>query len=83
MEYMELNNGIQMPMLGFGTYSITRTWGVDTIVQAIQAGYRLIDTARMYHNEEIVGEAINSKSSHCNALTKMPGGAELKRERYK
>lgn len=45
--------------LGFGTYSLTGEDGVDTIVTALNAGYRHLDTARLYGNEDVVGEAID------------------------
>ncbi|SEH41905.1 2,5-diketo-D-gluconate reductase B [Halopenitus malekzadehii] len=45
--------------LGFGTYSLTDEDGIDALVTAIEAGYRHLDTARLYGNEEEVGEAID------------------------
>ncbi len=58
MEYMELNNGIKMPMLGFGTFLNNGNVCEKSVCTAIQAGYRLIDTAEAYGNEEQVGEGI-------------------------
>ena len=59
MKYVTLNNGIKMPMLGFGVYQITDEKVCEEVVlEAIKAGYRLIDTAMAYHNEEAVGRAI-------------------------
>ena len=55
MQYVTLNNGIKMPILGFGTYSINDS---HTILEAISYGYRLFDTAQMYGNEHKVGTAI-------------------------
>ncbi len=53
---IQLNNGDWMPKMGLGTYRIMEK---DSIVKAIlEAGYRHIDTAHVYENEEIVGEAI-------------------------
>lgn len=55
------NNGIECPILGFGTW---RTWKNDTykaVKSALEAGYRHIDTASMYANEQEVGQAINEK----------------------
>jgi len=55
-----LNNGIQMPLLGFGTWQLEQ--GDETkqaVTWAIEAGYRHVDTAAIYKNEESVGEAIN------------------------
>ncbi len=54
-----LNNDVEMPLLGLGVYSITEQPDVTrSIRSAVQAGYRLIDTASAYKNEEQVGEAI-------------------------
>lgn len=58
METVKLNNGIEMPMLGFGTYQITPNTTLDNVAKAIRLGYRMIDTAQYYGNEEGVGEAI-------------------------
>ncbi len=59
MEFIKLNNGIEMPVLGFGVYQITDAAECEqAVVDAIQAGYRLIDTASAYFNEEAVGKAI-------------------------
>lgn len=59
MEYVTLNNGVKMPILGFGVFQVAD--GQDTeeaVYNAIKAGYRLIDTAQAYGNEEAVGKAI-------------------------
>jgi len=53
-----LNNGIQMPILGFGTHSLKGATCVRCVSQAISVGYRLIDTATIYGNEEFVGAGI-------------------------
>ena len=59
MQTVTLNNGIQMPILGFGTFQITNLEECERcVVDAIQIGYRLIDTAASYGNEEAVGRAI-------------------------
>ena len=55
MQYVTLNNGIKMPILGFGTYSINDS---HTILEAISYRYRLFGTAQMYGNEHKVGTAI-------------------------
>ena len=63
MEYVTLNNGIKMPSVGFGVFQITdKEECINTVLNAIDVGYRLIDTAQSYGNEEAVGEAI-AKSS--------------------
>ncbi|MCQ4085680.1 aldo/keto reductase [Saccharibacillus sp. JS10] len=59
MSTVTLNNGIQMPLLGFGVYQIPDPQQCeDAVYEALQAGYRLIDTAAGYMNEEAVGRAI-------------------------
>lgn len=58
MDYVKLNNGIKMPMLGFGTFQIQGEECETSVLGAIRAGYRLIDTAEAYGNEEAVGNAI-------------------------
>lgn len=59
MEYITLNNGVKMPMAGFGVFQIKdKEECVRVVLEAIETGYRLIDTAQSYGNEEAVGEAI-------------------------
>ncbi|WP_435309118.1 aldo/keto reductase [Sebaldella termitidis] len=59
MKNVTLNNGIQMPVLGFGVYQITDPAECEQAVyDALMAGYRLIDTAAAYKNEEAVGKAV-------------------------
>ena len=58
MKTAKPNNGIEMPMLGFGTYQITPNTTLLNVAKALRLGYRLIDTAQYYGNEEGVGEAI-------------------------
>jgi len=59
MQKIVLNNGVEMPLLGFGVFQITDTVECErSVSDAIEAGYRLIDTAASYGNEEAVGKAI-------------------------
>ena len=59
MQTVKLNNGIEMPILGFGVFQVTDLAECErSVVDAIEAGYRLIDTAQAYMNEEAVGKAI-------------------------
>ncbi len=59
MEYVTLNNGVKMPRVGFGVYQIADTKQCEqAVLDAIEVGYRLIDTAQSYGNEEAVGNAI-------------------------
>ncbi|WET03002.1 aldo/keto reductase [Flavobacterium sp. YJ01] len=55
---VKLNNGLKMPILGFGTYGLSGDVCQRSVVEAIAAGYRLIDTAKVYGNEEAIGKAI-------------------------
>ena len=59
MEYATLSNGIKMPMLGYGVYQIPEADTERCVLDAISCGYRSIDTAQAYHNEEGVGNAID------------------------
>lgn len=59
MNYVKLNNGVKMPILGYGVYQIADQEECERcVLDAIEAGYRLIDTAQAYGNEEAVGKAI-------------------------
>ena len=71
MEYATLSNGIKMPMLGYGVYQIPEADTERCVLDAISCGYRSIDTAQAYHNEEGVGNAIETamrlKNPACRA----------------
>lgn len=59
MEFVTLNNGVKMPLEGFGVFQVPDpTVCTQAVIDAIESGYRLIDTAAAYMNEEAVGEAI-------------------------
>ena len=58
MEYKTLSNGVQMPILGYGVYQVTKDECERCVSDALRAGYRHIDTAQSYFNEEEVGNAI-------------------------
>ena len=59
MQKVTLNNGVEMPILGFGVYQVPDAEECErSVSQAIEAGYRLIDTAAAYQNEEAVGNAV-------------------------
>ena len=60
METVQLSNGIEMPMEGFGVFQVPEAICEQTVMDALQAGYRLIDTASSYQNEEAVGRAIRN-----------------------
>lgn len=58
MEYVTLNNGVRMPMLGYGVYQVSNEECERCVLDAISVGYRAIDTAQSYGNEEAVGSAV-------------------------
>lgn len=60
MKELILNDGNEIPIVGFGTYKITEQEGIDSVNYAISNGYRLIDTAAIYKNEEAVGKGIKT-----------------------
>ncbi len=58
MEFVELNNGVKMPVLGYGVYQVTQEECERCVLDALEVGYRSIDTAQSYFNEIQVGNAI-------------------------
>lgn len=73
---LPLNDGHTMPVLGFGTYSIVGDGAVELMVEAIETGYRLLDTATRYENEVEVGQAVAAAPVPRDELfvtTKLPG----------
>jgi 2,5-diketo-D-gluconate reductase A len=58
MEFVTLSNGVKMPILGYGVYQVTQGECERCVLDALKAGYRSIDTAQSYFNEEQVGSAI-------------------------
>lgn len=58
MQTVKLNNGVEMPILGYGVYQVSPEECERCVLDAISVGYRSIDTAQAYHNEEGVGNAI-------------------------
>lgn len=58
MDYVTLNNGVEMPQLGFGVFQIPDNQCQQVVEDALEVGYRLLDTAASYGNEEAVGRAI-------------------------
>lgn len=59
MEYIQLNNGVKMPALGYGVFLVSTEECERCVLDAISSGYRLIDTAQAYFNEEGVGAAVS------------------------
>jgi len=69
MENIELNNGLKMPLLGFGVFQIPDPEECErSVIDAIETGYRLIDTAASYQNEKAVGNAIKNSGIARNEL---------------
>lgn len=58
MEYITLSNGVKMPQLGYGVYQVTQEECERCVLDALKVGYRSVDTAQSYFNEEQVGAAI-------------------------
>lgn len=58
MEYVTLSNGVKMPKLGYGVYRWDKEECERCVLDALKVGYRHIDTAQSYFNEEAVGNAI-------------------------
>ncbi len=69
MEQVTLNNGVTMPILGFGVFQVKDLVECErSVIDAIETGYRLIDTAQSYENEEAVGKAIKKSGVKREAL---------------
>lgn len=62
MEYVILNNGIEMPKLGYGTYRLLSRQAEKCVTEALEIGYRHIDTAQYYENEREIGLAVRHSS---------------------
>lgn len=62
-KYIKLNNGVEMPMAGIGTFLLTPDEAEASVICALQSGYRLIDTANAYVNEKAVGRAIRKSGA--------------------
>lgn len=69
METVKLNNGVEMPVLGFGVFQVPDLAECErSVLDAIETGYRLIDTAASYGNEEAVGNAIKKSARSAAAI---------------
>ncbi len=68
MEYVKLNNGVKMPQIGYGVYQVTKEECERCVLDALDAGYRMIDTAQSYFNEEEVGSAIRKSGVNRNDI---------------
>src|SRR3712207_3268503 len=73
---LSLNDGHQLPVIGFGTYPLRGDAGRDAMLSALEVGYRLLDTAVNYRNEREVGEAVRASGLPREELfvtSKLPG----------
>jgi len=68
MKYATLSNGVKMPMLGYGVYQVTKEECERCVLDALKAGYRSIDTAQSYFNEEEVGSAVGKSGIPRNEI---------------
>lgn len=68
MEYVTLYNSVKMPILGYGVYQVTKEECERCVLDALKSGYRSIDTAQSYFNEEEVGEAIQKSEVPRNEI---------------
>lgn len=76
MKNIILHNGVEMPPIGYGTWKVTGSDGKIAIANALKCGYKMLDSASYYRNEEIVGEAVREsgiKRSELFINTKMGG----------
>ena len=79
MKNVVLNDGMEMPILGFGVYQIPDAEECErSVSEALRTGYRLIDTAAAYMNEEVVGNAINMKMKRSNQMKENKERVEAK-----
>ncbi|MFF3074629.1 aldo/keto reductase [Kitasatospora sp. NPDC057904] len=69
MQHITLNNGVEMPILGFGVYQIPAEKTEQAVADALAAGYRLLDTAAAYGNEEAVGRAVKGSGIPRDIIT--------------
>ena len=67
MQTIKLNNGVEMPLLGYGVFQVPPQEAERCVTDALSVGYRLIDTAQAYYNEEGVGAA--PASTNFNSTT--------------
>lgn len=68
MEFVTLSNGVKMPILGYGVYQVAKEECERCVLDALKAGYRSIDTAQSYFNEEEVGSAIEKSGVARNEI---------------
>ncbi|MEV6319570.1 aldo/keto reductase [Nocardia sp. NPDC051787] len=72
MKKLTLNNGVQMPILGLGVFQMDDEQVAQTVPEALERGYRLIDTASRYYNENAVGAAIKASGDQARPPAGQP-----------
>jgi Aldo/keto reductase family len=72
MRTVTLNNGVAMPIIGFGVFQIPEDQTQAAVEAALEAGYRLLDTAASYDNEQAVGAAIAARASGARTSSSPP-----------
>jgi diketogulonate reductase-like aldo/keto reductase len=70
METVTLNNGVKMPLVSYGVFQLSKEQTADLVFKAIKNGYRLIDTAQAYFNEEEVGQGIKKAEAELGVKRK-------------
>lgn len=83
METIKLNNNVEMPMIGLGTYGIPYNETKKFVLDAIDCGYRLIGTAQYYGNENLIGNAITEcivDREELFIITKIQSGKNIKNQ---
>ena len=68
MKTVRLNNGVEMPQIGYGVYQVSPSECERCVSNALECGYRMIDTAQAYHNEEGVGKAVKNSGIKRNEI---------------
>ena len=68
MKTVRLNNGVEMPQIGYGVYQVSPSECERCVSNALECGYRMIDTAQAYHNEECVGKAVKNSGIKRNEI---------------
>ena len=78
MQFVTLNNGVKMPVLGFGVYQIPPSDTERAVSEALEVGYRHIDTAAVYKNEEAVGKAMRRSTSRRSPSERSSAGRSFR-----
>ena len=77
-DYVILNNGVKMPRLGFGVYQIDDLAQTQQVVEnGLEVGYRLVDTAQIYGNEQAVGDALVHSSIPREIFSSLPRSGSI------